>query len=119
MKVYTTQANAQSGGPSKESQKNLIRLFIPCRFGMLPVTLATLLRSVNDDSIPRIYILLTHTVEMNALTAMQDFTLRAKGILGLTNVRFSVRSVKRGRTLMSASYSKGIGNLAPVQPQVG
>lgn len=119
MKVYTTQANAQSGGPSKESQKNLIRLFIPCRFGMLPVTLATLLRSVNDGNTPRIYILLTHTVEIPAVTAMQDFTLRAKGILGLTNVRFSVRSVKRGRTLISASYSKGIGNLVPVQPLVG
>jgi hypothetical protein len=119
MKVYTTQAKPSSGGPSKESPANLIRLFIPCRFGMLPVTLATLLRSVNDDSIHRIYILLTHTVETNALIAMQDFTLRAKGILGLTNVRFSVRSVKRGRTLISASYSKGIGNLVPVLPQAG
>jgi len=118
MKVYTAQVNAKSVEPLKDDPK-VIRLFIPCRFGMLPVTLASLLRLVNDGSLRRIYILLTHTVEMNALTAMQDFTLRAKGILGLTNVRFSVRSVKRGRTLMSASYSKGIGNLVPVLPQVG
>jgi hypothetical protein len=105
MKVYTNQA-AGSSGPPKVSPANLIRLFIPCRFGMLPVMLASLLRLVNDASIPRIYVLLTHTTETTAATATADFTLRSKGILGLNNVRFSVRSVKPGRTLICASYSK-------------
>lgn len=107
MKVYTTQASAPSAGPPKGDPANLIRLYIPCRFGMLPVTLASLLRLVNEGNIRRIYILLTHTAETTAYTAMTDFTLRVKGILGLNNVRYSVRSVKRGRTLISASYSKG------------
>lgn len=120
MKVYTTQASVPpSDGPPKGDPKTLIRLFIPCRFGMLPVGLAGLLKLVNDGHTRRIYILLTHTVETTALTAMLDFTSRAKAILGLDSVRFSVRSVKRGRTLISASYFKGISKSEPELPLVG
>jgi hypothetical protein len=119
MKVYTTQGKPPSGDAPKASQKNLIRLFIPCRFGTLPVALAGLLKSVNDGLIPRIYIQLTHTGETTALIAMQDFTSRSRALLGLTNVRFSARSVKRGRTLISASYSSGTSKSAPVLPLAG
>ena len=119
MKLYTAAGNAPSGGPPKADPANLIRLFIPCRFGMLPVGLARLLTSVNDAAIRRIYVLLTHTTETNALTAMMDFSLRSKGILGLDNVRFSVRSVKPGRTLICALYSRGISKSAPEQPLAG
>jgi hypothetical protein len=119
MKVYTTQGSAASSGPPKADPANLIRLFIPCRFGMLPVSLAALLRSVNDGRTRPIYVLLTHTKETTAAIAIADFTLRSKAILGLTNVRYSVRSVKPGRTLICASYSKETSKSAPVQPLAG
>lgn len=119
MKVYTTQAKPPSVEPPKGDPENLIRLYIPCRFGMLPAGLARLLTSVNDGSIRRIFILLTHTAETTNYIAMQDFTLRAKGILGLPSVRFSVRSAKPARTLICASYSKGIIPAVPAPSQAG
>lgn len=119
MKLYVNQTKPKSSGAGGVEPANLIRLYIPCRFGMLPVGLAELLRLVNDERIRRIYVLLTHTTETTALTAMKDFSLRSKGILGLPNVLYSVRSVKPGRTLICASYSKGTSESVPGLPLAG
>jgi hypothetical protein len=104
MSTLFTSGSSKPVKPSDDVSK-VIDWPMFCPLEGVPVTVANQLRLVNDGLISRIYLLMPLVKKGDqVLVSPQAITLKLKGILGLKNVAFSVRSIKRTRMLVSASY---------------
>jgi hypothetical protein len=75
---------------------------ILCLLDRVPAQLAAQLKSVNDGHIPQTFLLLPRVQNVKP----SHIISKLRATLDLKNVRFSVRSVKKSRILLSAYYFK-------------
>lgn len=121
MGPYGIHALNTSSTPPRRTQSrasSAVRKVIPfplfCPLRGASAELANQLVSVNEGHLRRIFVLfpLIRNVKISTIIS------RLRASLGLKNVVFSVRSVKRTRILVSASYCKDPIPSGPSEPTV-